>query len=257
MATRLNVSIAAPDLTWPALTGRISTRNRRLAALLANSRRSSGNVAEALERERQRIAQDLHAGAGQPLSGMQVNLDLLQEFLEDPAGSHRASAEKALQRLRRLASEASGQVRAVSHRLHPPEWQQLPLADAIRQLIDSSGLIESLNTEVKIGSFPGNLSHPARVALYRCAQECIANIVRHSGATRVVFEAGSDDAEIWLRVTDNGGGFSPQPAGEGIGLRAMRAHAEGLGGACRIRTSPHGTSITMQLPLGPETLVQE
>ena len=257
MISRFHSQGPVESLSWPSITSRFSAHNSRLAGFLAGKHSSGGNVVEALERERERIARDLHAGAGQPLSGMQVNLDILQEFLAQPPGSPAVTAEKALERLRYLASEASGQVRAVSHRLHPPQWQQLPLAEALRQLIDSSGLTETLRTEIKIGQLPAELSHPARVTLYRCAQECIANVIRHSGATRAHFEADSDDAEVWLRITDNGTGFTPKPSSEGIGLRAMRDHARALNGECRIRTGPQGTSVTIQLPLGPETLVQE
>ena len=211
----------------------------------------------ALERERERIARDLHAGAGQPLSGIHVNLDMVEEFFRAPGAENQAAAEKALQRLRHLAGEASGQVRAVSHRLHPPQWQQLPLAEALRQLIDSSGLRELFETDIRIGAVPVNLSHAAKVALYRCAQECIANVIRHSEATRVQFEAGSDGVEVGMRIMDNGRGFPAEVQGTGIGLRAMAVHAEALGGDCRIQSGAEGSTITIRIPLGPESLVEE
>jgi signal transduction histidine kinase len=97
-----------------------------------------------LERERSRIARDLHAGAGQPLAGIKLNLDML----DDCAASLPAAGRDALNRLRALTDQALQQVRAVSHNLHPPEWQGLTTADAIRHLVRSSGLAGKIEVDL-------------------------------------------------------------------------------------------------------------
>jgi signal transduction histidine kinase len=218
---------------------------------------SSGDIRAAIERERERIARELHAGAGQPLSGVQINLEMVEAFLHAPdadsAARKRPAAEEALLRLRHLAGEASGQVRAVSHRLHPPEWQLLPLADAVRQLIDSSGLRQKFATAIHIGEITTDLDHQTKVALYRCAQECIANVIRHSGASHVKFELLCDGHSVCLRVSDDGKGFLPSAGGDGLGLSSIRRHAGSLGGECDIESGAAGTRITVRVPLSQES----
>lgn len=207
------------------------------------------NIMFELERERSRIARELHAGAGQPLAGIKLNLEMLDSCA---AGLPQAGRD-ALARLQTLAEQALDQVRAVSHNLHPPDWQGLTTAEALRYLVQSSGLRVRLQVETDIQSLPAEPSHAVKIALYRCAQECISNVLRHSGATRLAlsFESAGEVAE--LRVEDNGRGFPARPTGRtGIGLVAIREHAEGLGGTCTISSGPQGVAIRVRLPLAVE-----
>jgi signal transduction histidine kinase len=208
-----------------------------------------------LERERSRIARDLHAGAGQPLAGIKLNLQLLA----DSAPAMPGPAQEALSRLRVLTDAALDQVRAVSHRLHPPEWQDLTTEQAIRKLLSGSGLAERFETAIEIGHLPHEPEHAAKVVLYRCAQECIANIFRHSQASRVEFQLVAAGDRIILRVSDNGKGMGPGTRDGGIGLQAIHEHVALLGGTVTIdsrpangnldHSRPGGTTISVSLPL--------
>jgi two-component system NarL family sensor kinase len=131
-----------------------------------------------LERERSRIARELHAGAGQPLAGIKVNLELL----DGCSASMPEWARFALSRVRILTDAALEQVRAVSHWLHPPEWQDLTTAQALRKLLEASGIAYRFETAIDLAPMPKEPGPAVKVALYRCAQECIANIFRHSEA---------------------------------------------------------------------------
>ena len=238
--------------SWSLLTAEWAEHNCRLAAVLARKPGgSSRTIVAELERERERIARDLHAGAGQPLSGIQICLELVDEFVRNPANGNQITASEAVTRLRWLAAEALGQVRAVSHLLHPPDWQSLPLADALRRLVDGSGLPQLLDCDLRIAALP-DLPHEVQVVAYRCAQEAIANVVRHSGATRVEVQASADAETIHLRIVDNGKGFQKVSAGGGIGLRTMQWHAESVGGQCDVESDPHGTSVRIRIPIAGE-----
>ena len=94
------------------------------------------------------------------------------------------AGREALARLQILAEQALEQVRAVSHSLHPPDWQGLSTGDALRYLVESSGLIGRLEVDTDIRPLPAEPSHAVKIAIYRCAQECISNVARQSGATR-------------------------------------------------------------------------
>lgn len=240
------------DMTaWADMLSMIGRKNIRLYDFIARTSRprSSGSVIlRELERERSRIARELHAGAGQPLAGIKLNLEMLDDCCEALPERGR----EALTRVQKLAEQALEQVRAVSHSLHPPIWQDLTTADAIRSLIDATGLNSRMTVELDIDPFPEEPPHAIKVALYRCAQECISNIMRHSGATSFILALKWRGSMLELRIEDNGHGFSGDAQGRGIGLQALQEHADTLDGVCRITSGPTGTMITVELPLTEE-----
>lgn len=245
------------DEAWAEMLGKVGTNLCRLDAFVEThqpkrpkgDRRSS--ILLELEKERARIGRELHAGAGQPLSGIKLNLEILRELalgLPD-------SAQQALVRLETLAEQALQQVRAVSHRLHPPAWQELSVAAAVRNLIETCGLEAHYRMEVAAEEFDREPSHSVKVAIYRCTQECLSNIVRHSGATAIRVHLSEEPDFVILEVADNGHGFEPVPdqAGEsrtsaGIGLKALSEHAAGVGGICEVSSGVSGTTIVVKIP---------
>lgn len=233
---------------WADMLSMIGRKNSQLYEFLLQSarRRKPGNtILLELERERSRIARELHAGAGQPLAGIKLNLEMLDECFAvlPPHG------REALARVQNLADQALQQVRAVSHSLHPPAWQQLTTADAIRKLAESSGLRDRMTMELEIGQLPEEPAHAVKIALYRCAQECISNIMRHSGATGFRLSLAPHGSMVELRIEDNGHGFESNVHGKGIGLQALQEHAKAMGGTCEITSGPTGTVVAVQLPI--------
>ncbi len=236
---------------WVDTLSMIGGKNNRLYGLVPHSprRRSPGRlILRELERERSRIARELHAGAGQPLAGIKLNLELLGQCFDDmpPRG------REALERVQKLADQALEQVRAVSHSLHPPAWQNLTITEAIRSLVESSGLESNMAVLPEIDPLPIEPAHSIKIALYRCAQECISNIIRHSGATRVHISLTARGAMVELRIEDNGHGFANPVRGTGIGLEALHEHSNALEGSCEISSGPAGTTVVVQLPLAED-----
>ncbi len=227
----------------------IGRGNSRLYDFLARdflSRGSStaGMIVQELERERSRIARELHAGAGQPLAGIKLNL----EMLGDCYAALPQQGREALARLQTLTQQALEQVRAVSHSLHPPEWQSLTIGEALRNLVDASGLTTRLDVQLDVEPLLTEPPHSTRVAVYRCAQECISNITRHSGANRLTVSLRMRGSMLELLVVDNGTGFDSSVTATGLGLRALRDHARQLGGTCDLSSGPTGTTIVVRLP---------
>jgi signal transduction histidine kinase len=247
---------------WADMLARIGQKNGRLYEWIAQDslpRRSSPgsgtpgrSILKELERERSRIARELHAGAGQPLAGIKINLELLGDCID----SLPAAGREALGRMQILTEQALQQVRAVSHNLHPPEWQGLKTEDALRRLLQQSGLDGRLTIDLDLQPLPEEPSQAVKVAIYRCAQECLSNVTRHSGATRLAVSLRPDGKMIELSIHDNGRGFPPGlPTGGGIGLTAIREHAEALDGTCVISGGGTngeglgGAGIVIRLPL--------
>jgi signal transduction histidine kinase len=211
------------------------------------------SIVQELERERSRISRELHAGAGQPLAGIKINLEILDSCASDLPPSGRA----ALGRMQSLTEQALQQVRAVSHNLHPPDWQGLSTENALRQLVRDSGLAGRLAIDLDIQPLPEEPAQAVKIAIYRCAQECLSNVSRHSDATELQVSLHPDGGMIELRLRDNGRGIpQDQPAGSGIGLMAIREHAAALDGTCSISSGPApgamGVMIIVRLPLDPD-----
>lgn len=257
MASRTHPASFYPDhRAWAEMLAGFAEKNARLSDVVAKRSpvRSGARLLTELERERSRIARELHAGAGQPLAGIKVHLEILNECtagLPDSAWGdplRGESARVAIGRLQTLAEQALGQVRALSHRLHPPDWQEKTIEEAMESLVESSGLSGRLLLKRDFQPLPEEPSHAVKVQLYRCAQECISNIIRHSGATEATVALAVEDGCFLLTVTDNGHGFDTDAGTSGIGLRAISENAASIGGTASIASSPKGTKIRVSLP---------
>ncbi len=194
---------------WADMLSMIGHKNSQLYGIVERDAprktgRSTGSVIlKELERERSRIARELHAGAGQPLAGIKMNL----EMLDDCFAALPPQGREALARLQTLAQQALEQVRAVSHSLQPPAWQNLTTGEALHNLIEVSGLVARLDVRLNLEPLSEEPPHATKIAIYRCAQECISNIVRHSGATSLTISLGARGSMLELRIEDNGSGF--------------------------------------------------
>jgi signal transduction histidine kinase len=229
----------------------ICDKNARLSDVVCQKwprRKSHAPLLAELERERSRIARELHAGAGQPLAGIKIHLEILEECASGIDDFSKVdSMRTTIDRLQTLAEQALGQVRAVSHRLHPPAWQEMTLNGALESLVESSGLA-GLKLTKSLPALEEEPAHAVKVQIYRCAQECISNIVRHSGATEASIALRAEDGNVTLTMTDNGHGFDTGVTSSGIGLKAIAENAQSLGGTARITSSAAGTRIVVKIP---------
>ncbi len=223
-------------------------------ANLSRSPRSAGTiVSQALEMERTRVGRELHSGVGQSLVGIKVNAELLAAQMPEAPEAVRIG----LERIQALAENALSEIRSVSQRLHPPDWQRLDLAGAIEWLWVTSGIPDRFHATLELHPVQSDLPDAVRFAVYRAAQEGIANALRHSGAAALRLEMGQRDDQLYLVLEDNGNGFDAReslngkmnPAMRGIGLRAMRNEVQGLGGQFEIQSSPGGTKMEIALPI--------
>jgi two-component system NarL family sensor kinase len=192
---------------------------------------------------------------GQLLAAIRLQLDAATEQLTDPP----AAVRQALERISTLVREALDQVRALSHRLHPPEWQRLTLANAVEQLWSLSGIPARFQASLRVEPLPEEPALELKTLVYRAAQEAFSNIAQHARATRVEASLAARGGWIELRIADNGVGFdlarflaAPPSVASGIGLRSIREQAAGLGGRLDIATGPNGTTLTLTAPFFPD-----
>ncbi|MBZ5577845.1 MAG: sensor histidine kinase [Acidobacteriia bacterium] len=205
-----------------------------------------------IELERQRLGQELHTSVGQQLSAIQLQTEVISSNFPAPGGPVR----EALDRISALTADALEQVRSISKRLHPPEWQRLTLEAALQQLWSLSGLPQRFQAELRLGPLSQEPELDAKVVLYRAAQEAISNLIRHSRATRVEAELTENNGQIILTFRDDGVGFdaglvfsAPASVAGGIGLRSIRDEAEALGGRLVVDSGAIGTTLEVTVPL--------
>ena len=201
-----------------------------------------------IEMERQRLGRELHTGIGQMLAAIHLHLEVISAELPSPP----PNVAQALERISTLAADSLAQVRDISKRLHPPEWQRLSLESAIRQLCEISGIPQRFEASLEIHPLPWEPSLEAKILIYRGLQEALSNIVRHSRATRVAVALEVSDGLLVLSVGDNGVGFDAQRAfsappslASGIGLRSIRETAQELGGKLEVKSAPDGTKLVV------------
>ena len=234
---------------------RLQNAERRLTSRARKKRGRTGpRAVRQLEMERQRLGRELHTGLGQMLAAIRLQLEVVRQQIPQPP----AAAQQAIERIGRLASEGLDQVRSISRRLHPPEWQRLKLAEALRQLWEVSGIPQSYEAVLRVSEPEREPELEIKVLLYRAAQEAISNIARHSRATRIEMILDADPYALHLEIRDNGMGFdaaalcsAPASVAAGLGLRSIREQAESLGAKVEIESGPRGTTLKVSAPYTP------
>lgn len=250
------------ETTWRVSQGEVSARARmpavadrnlvRIADTLnrlldrveedrARERWLAGQVVSVEERERARLARELHDGTAQALSGIRMLLDT-SLAAQDPA--ERCAH---LQVMHEIASEALVDVRQLAHNLHPSVLDDLGLPAALASLARRSGGVVEV---VEEGEDDRPLPTDVAASLYRVAQEAVGNALRHGGAPRIRVSLVRDGRSVGLVVTDDGSGFDPSSSSAGMGLLVMRERASLLGGRCSVDSAPgRGTRVEVVVPL--------
>jgi two-component system, NarL family, sensor kinase len=206
-------------------------------------------VIEAQEIERRRLAGDIHDGISQRLVTLSYRLDAATRS-DDPV----IVAEQLL-KARELVELTLQEARAAISGLRPPVLDDLGLAGGLASLARS---IPQIGIEVNVAE--KRLPDHIELALYRIAQECLQNVVKHANAktARLTFEvdAGEPNDTARLEIVDDGVGFDTfeHPLGSdemgGYGLLSMAERAEIVGGRLHIRSRPGaGTAVTASIPL--------
>ncbi len=202
-----------------------------------------------IDEERRRLGRELHTGVGQMLAAIQVQVELAGSELRNQP----PAVEQALNRISKLASEALDQVRAVSRRLHPPEWQRLTLRAALEELWDLSGIPQRYHARLRLEPLLIEPEFEIKILMYRAAQEAISNFTLHAHADSIEMRLEARGDLLVLAIKDNGIGFDVQrqsalSGSSGLGLRAIREQAASVGGRLVIESGPGGTLLEIYAP---------
>jgi signal transduction histidine kinase len=215
-----------------------TTREQALAnrvEVLTRTRRGALDVQAA---ELQRIERDLHDGAQARLVSVAMNLGLAEELLaKDPQSLPELLAEARFSTLTALDD-----LRTVMRGIQPPVLADRGLDGAIRAL--ALGLAVPVTVS---GEIPGRVPVPVESAAYFAACECLANVVKHSGARQATVDLGYRDGVLSVVVRDDGAGGASLTAGSG--LRGVARRLEVFDGTIALTSPPGGpTVVRMEVP---------
>lgn len=194
---------------------------------------------EGEERERRRIARDLHDGLGGTLSGIKIKLSGMPNKPAAPL------IDQAIGQL----EQAIGELRSIARNMMPETLIRSGLQVALRDLCVSLSS-EKTTIEFQSNGAPKEIAIPSQVNIYRIIQELIANAIRHGKAAKILVQCLQHDNHFLLTVEDNGKGFDPeQPlASRGIGLINIQNRVNLMKGKMQIDAALNeGTTVNIEL----------
>jgi PAS domain S-box-containing protein len=207
----------------------------------------SYKLIEAQERERTRIARELHDDIGQRLAFLAIELEQLQH-----SPSNLSEVRRRVGELQKQTSQIATDVQLVSHELHSSRLDYLGIAPAIRGFCQEFGEQQKVEIDFKTHDLPNPMPPDISLCLFRVLQEALHNSAKHSGARRFKVRLWGASDEIHLTVSDSGAGFVLEAAREsqGLGLISMEERVKCVKGTFSIHSQPkRGTRIHACVPL--------
>jgi signal transduction histidine kinase len=208
----------------------------------------SRTLIQVQERERARIARELHDDIGQRLSLAAVALDTLENNLSE------CESRSRLRQIKEEIFEVVSAAHHVSHELHPSRLKYLGFLPAMEGFCKEVADRYRIDIEFKSEDVPRRLAPDVSLGLLRVLQECLTNAVKHSRVTRVQVLLRGSKHQVNLTVSDLGIGFDVKAAlaGDGLGFTSMQERIRSLNGTLVVQSNPRvGTTIHACVPTKP------
>jgi two-component system, NarL family, sensor kinase len=205
-------------------------------------------VLEGEEKERSRIARDLHDGLGGLLSGVKLKLTNIK-------GNYMVSKESAehFENAVGLLDNSIKELRRVAHNMMPEALIKFGLKDALSDFCSQIASNKALKLNFNAVGTSARLEQTLEITIYRIALELINNALKHAQASEIIVQLIQDEKRIHLTIQDNGKGFDPEKvnAVTSSGLRNIQARVESFNGRLDIDSIPgQGTEIGVEFDLG-------
>lgn len=213
-------------------------------AIIQQQELATKAVIEAEEKERKRIAAELHDGVGQLMSAARMNLNAVRNEIPFQNNDQQDAFDKAIS----LVDEGCKEVRSVSHNIMPNALLKAGLVSAIREFVEK---IDYRTLEVNLYSEGLNENIPTNVetVLYRVIQECVNNVIKHAQASKLDITLIRDEDGISATVEDNGIGFDTKRTSDGLGMKNMQTRIDYLKGSIEWNSATDkGTVVMIQIP---------
>ena len=197
------------------------------------------------EEERKRLGFDLHDNVCQELLGIAMLIESLRRRVRPLADSTGAE----LDRIVRYLNELVEHLRILARDMRPMQLRDLGLEGSLRSLVDAMASAQTRVSVEFVGAIP-RLEEEVEIAVYRIAQEALANAARHAAAGAIAVTLAARDGRIELVVRDDGRGFDVDGRrSRALGLVSMRERALALGGRFEVMSAPgDGTVVRLECP---------
>ncbi|WP_299336118.1 sensor histidine kinase [uncultured Psychroserpens sp.] len=232
--------LIAALLTWLLFQQKQKRKNQELIALKREYQiKSLESLIEGEEKERFRIAKELHDGVNGDLSAIKYKLSSLLEM-----------NNKVIKEAITMIDSSCEQVRAISHNLVPPSLDSFNLVEATENYcINLNATNKERITFQHIGS-EVQLSKKAEVNVFRIIQELVFNAIKHAEADEISVQISSRDNQVQITVEDDGKGFdSNAKQTEGIGLSNIQSRIDYLNANLDVVSNKEGTSYSIEIDL--------
>jgi signal transduction histidine kinase len=230
----------------------LAKRTKLLETQSREVRTLSARLLCAQDQERRRIARELHDSLGQKLVLLSFDLSKLRSTAHEFSASLADAISQKLNDVKSLGAE----VRTISYLLHPPLLDDLGLVSALKYYVDGFQERSHISVRLQLPNQMRRLHQTLETALFRIAQECLANVFRHSGSITASVELKAHPGGgISLVVADRGRGMPPQQLRQivsrtslGVGLRGIEERAQLFGGYMEIGPARPGTVVRVVIP---------
>ena len=201
---------------------------------------------DAQEKERKRIASELHDGLGVLLSTVKFGFSGVEEYFTEEG-----SAKKRFHDAMILLDDCCREVRNVSHNLMPKAILDCDFKEVLHAYLSDINRMHSFRVNLHVEDV-SELEEKLKVNIFRIIQESINNIIKYANASEVNVQLIQHDTDLVVIIEDNGNGFDLEEAHQkdGIGLKNLASRVNFMKGAYQIDTAPNmGTIITMEIPV--------
>ncbi|WP_299315788.1 sensor histidine kinase [uncultured Aquimarina sp.] len=201
------------------------------------------------EKERQRLANDLHDNLGSTLATVKLHFDHLKNNRNNPKVGN---IEELYSKTNNLLDEAYEKVRTIAHEKNSGVMAKQGLLPAIKNLTKKASNGNALQIEVQDYGLNERLDNTLEISIFRMIQELITNIIKHANASEINISLTNHDSLLNIIVEDNGKGFDAKilPEKDGMGLKSIEKRIEYLEGTFEIdSTLGKGTNIIINIPI--------
>ncbi len=210
-----------------------------------------GRLIEAQEKERSRIARELHDDICQRLALLSIEINQARRSADEPADAR----EARLLEIGRHSSEIAGDVQALSHELHSSKLDYLGIEAAVRGLCKEFSQQQGVEVSFLHDNVPASLSRGVSLCIFRVTQEALHNAAKHSGTKEIQVWLRGAPGRIEVEVRDAGVGFNVKTTNgqSGLGLVSMKERVHLMRGSFSVESKVDwGTRIVASVPLEPQ-----
>lgn len=199
------------------------------------------------ERERERIARDLHDGLGGMLAGVKINFSTWSSSHLDP------EKDPEFYRILGQLDNSVSELRHVARNLMPESLLNFGLETALNDLCEFYSR-KDMEIDFQAINIEKNLPLTIQLNIYRIVQELLANAIKHAEATNILLQCSQSGKDFFITIEDNGKGFESnrEPKTKSMGLHNLKNRVDYLKGNMEISSDSQGTTINIELNIDGE-----